>query len=241
MSAGAFCRASVRRGLGLAPAWISRASVVEAKQPQARVPFSLGDGCEGQAPEGTRGTATERKTCPPMPVKRAPRSRSRAKAGDEAGGTEHARPRPPVEPVSRPVAGRSATATSERMDVTAGETAPVSDTKAGDDAKPGVPPSGTVELVTRPTGGLAPEPGRAPAITAPAPDPVRSPRIDLASAPSGMEDAARQWEVPPRPAPEVQAAIAAGKVWCGPCDAFVPGWFGNDCISSRCGLKARAV
>lgn len=49
---------------------------------------------------------------------------SQAKADDEAEGTELTSQRPSVESVSRPDAGRSASATSETMDVTAGETAP---------------------------------------------------------------------------------------------------------------------
>lgn len=48
-------------------------------------------------------------------------NQSNAKAGDEARGKGNIEV-PQAEPVSRPVAGRSATATSEIMDVTAGET-----------------------------------------------------------------------------------------------------------------------
>jgi hypothetical protein len=51
-----------------------------------------------------------------------------AKARDEAAGTGPACESPAVERVSRPAAGRSAAATSEPMDVTAGETAQNSDT-----------------------------------------------------------------------------------------------------------------
>ena len=42
----------------------------------------------------------------------------------------------PVERGSRPVAGRTATATSEPMDVTAGETAPATPSKAQPDLMP---------------------------------------------------------------------------------------------------------
>jgi hypothetical protein len=52
----------------------------------------------------------------------APATTSHAKARDDAPATDNPAG---AERVSRAVAGRSATATSERMDVTAGETAPV--------------------------------------------------------------------------------------------------------------------
>jgi hypothetical protein len=56
-----------------------------------------------------------------------------------------------------------------------------------------------------------------------------------------MEARAQAWEVSPRPAAEIEAAKAAGKVPCGPCDAWVPAWFGEDCIATRCPLKVAAA
>lgn len=82
-------------------------------------------GLEGSAPEGTSGAqAGAIEQSDPANADQS-RTEYHAKAGDEAAGTEHASPCPAVEPVSRPAAGRSAAATSEPMDVTAGETAPV--------------------------------------------------------------------------------------------------------------------
>ncbi|WP_310532529.1 hypothetical protein [Novosphingobium sp.] len=83
-SAGAFFRASVRRELGMPPAWLGAA-------------------------QGVTGSVTLEEI--------------QANAGDEAMVVAIAEAI--VEPVSRAAAGRSAAATSEPMDVTAGETAPV--------------------------------------------------------------------------------------------------------------------
>lgn len=86
-------------------------------------------GLEGSAPEGTSGAlAGTKEHLVPANADQS-RLKSRAKAGDEVAGTEHASPCPATEPVSRPAAGRSAAATSEPMDVTAGETAPHPDPK----------------------------------------------------------------------------------------------------------------
>jgi hypothetical protein len=55
----------------------------------------------------------------------AARMTSQANVGDDAEGGHASEPS--AEPASRPAAGRSAAATSEVMDVTAGETAPATD------------------------------------------------------------------------------------------------------------------
>lgn len=115
------------------------------------------------------------------------------------------------------------------MDVTAGETAPVSHPVR---AMPPKPVSAPVAEVAKPPLPDQPAPARDP-----------SPKLALGDAPSGMEDAARQWIKPPSlvctvalpPVPDDNA-----KVWCSGCDARVPAWFGRDCISARCDLKGRA-
>ncbi|WP_066777066.1 hypothetical protein [Croceicoccus mobilis] len=52
-----------------------------------------------------------------------------------------------------------------------------------------------------------------------------------------MESAADKWLREPRPAPEIVAAAAAGKVWCKGCAAHVPPSFADGCIAAKCGLK----
>lgn len=88
-------------------------------------------GCAALAPEGTSGAPAGDGYHPANASAPHNDFASRAKAGVETAGTEHARPCPVVEPVSRPAAGRSAAATSEKMDVTAGETAPDPDDDDG--------------------------------------------------------------------------------------------------------------
>lgn len=139
------------------------------------------------------------------------RSRSRAKARVEAEGAD----RPAAERVSRPGRGRSRPATSEIMDVTAGETAPVS-------PQP-----------------VAKEPVAVP--SDPLPSPVRSPSAERIALPavSAMEAEAARWHRKSQLKPEPLAPVPVddGKVWCVGCDARVPLWFGRDCISGTCSLK----
>lgn len=104
---------------------------------------------------------------PPAPTKKkkaGPRIKSgvtkkeyQANARDDAGvdGATEA----PVERVSRPAAGRSAAATSEIMDVTAGETAPVSHPVR---AMPPKPVSAPVAVVAKPPLPDQPAPARDP-------------------------------------------------------------------------------
>lgn len=187
--------------------------------------------------EVMRDEAEQLQAVSPKPTKEAkPRIKSRAavkgyqaKAGDEAAGTEHASPRPAVEPVSRPAAGRSAAATSEFMDVTAGETAPVANpVKAAPPKQASAPVTVMAAL---------------PLAVSTRPAPARAPigptgKIDIAAVPSGMEAAAQKWKAPA----EHNSALPPvpgedGKVWCAGCDARVPTWFGRDCISATCSLK----
>lgn len=160
----------------------------------------------------------------------------RANAGVEARGGRTGDPC--VESVSRPAAGRSAATTSEIMDVTAGETAPVSDPVSDKD-----PAS-----LRDPVGAMPPKPVSAPVAVepqAPLPDCLplaRAPLVKIAldPVPSSMEATAAQWRkaVPDfsnNPLPPVPGKD--GKVWCGGCDARVPTWFGRDCISTACALK----
>jgi hypothetical protein len=129
------------------------------------------------------------------------------------------------------------------MDVTAGETAPkFINSKASVETATLNPVAFAEEPVSRPADGLASAPER-PVTTLAAPGPV-SPkwiapacRIDIASAPSGME---RKFEGTPMertPTP----ALAQGMAYCR-ChpEGLVPDWFGRDCIEPRCGLKACA-
>lgn len=173
----------------------------------------------------------------PKPKKKAkPRIKSgatvsgyQAKAGDEAAGTEHASPRPAVEPVSRPAGGRAAAATSEFMDVTAGETAPVPNPAEAAPPKQASAPVAVMAAL--------------PLAVSTRPAPARAPigptgKIDIAAVPSGMEAAAQKWKAPD----EQRSALPPvpgedGKVWCAGCDARVPTWFGRDCISATCSLK----
>lgn len=113
-SVGAYFRASVRRELALPPVWIGRArrgvtETVTLEHAGALLVVPDPVPVEFEAIE-TGGCA------PPVLV-----PKSRAKAGVDAEA--RVRDVPSVEPVSRAAAGRSAAATSERMDVTAGETA----------------------------------------------------------------------------------------------------------------------
>ena len=88
-----------------------------ADHPSGRTPApsrSQGDAGTPAAPDAERGLPS-----PEGDGVAGDQSESQANAGDEAEANVA-----DVEPVSRPAAGRSAAATSEPMDVTAGETAP---------------------------------------------------------------------------------------------------------------------
>jgi len=190
-----------------------------------------GGGPEGSAPEGTSGgPACGALHDPAEPQVNAPAdnadqphpslARSRAKAGDETqvvATTAEAC----VEPVSRPGAGRSASATSEIMDATAGETAPQFASGAGDgfasvDPAPVSPPA---TVPCKVAGG----------------EPVAGKRglIDLAAAPSSME----LRSAPAATAAPRVALVDDGKVFCRGCDARVPAWFGQGCIAGDCDLR----
>lgn len=66
------------------------------------------------------------------------------------------------------------------------------------------------------------------------------PKIPAAAMlPSLMEEAARSWHREATPA-AIAAEIAAGKLWCRPCGAFVPDWFGKDCIAGECPLRGKS-
>ncbi|WP_146037195.1 hypothetical protein [Novosphingobium guangzhouense] len=147
--------------------------------------------------------------------------------------------------MSRPAAGRSAAATSEVMDVTAGETAPEFETsKVGVEAATCNPAAFAEEPVSRPADGLSSAPERritTPA--APGPVPYSHPnwtapacRIDISSVPSGMERTFKGKPMERTPTP----AMAQGMAYCR-ChpEGLVPEWFGRDCIEARCGLKVR--
>lgn len=201
----------------------------------------------------------------------------RAKAGGEAQGGRICKPC--VEPVSRPAAGRTAAATPEIMDVTAGEMAPKSKQA---EVFPPKPASAPVAAAIAPPCRTTPPPARAPistrgeggrgqsvppltqqgaattrqaetlatgnvakqqvstqestvALTGRA---LKTDKIELANAPSGMEAVALKWRGPA----EQRGALPPvpgedGKVWCVGCDARVPTWFGRDCISVTCSLK----
>ena len=132
-------RGSVPGGKAWTPALVARATGVTQAEVAAaiqslryagKIEFKRLALTASMLEQAERVSGGEVADTPPCPVDSArgdaplPRAEieSRAKAGDEAGvGMPMAEP---VEPVSRPVAGRSATATSEPMDVTAGETAP---------------------------------------------------------------------------------------------------------------------
>lgn len=172
----------------------------------------------------------------------APATAIHAKARDEAPAPMLERAG--VERVSRPAAGRSAAATSEVMDVTAGETVPEFETsKAGGDTATRNPVTFAEEPVSRPADGLSSAPERR--ITTPAaPGPVSCPqwtapacRIDISSAPSGMERTFEGKPMERTPAPALSQGMAYCR--CHP-EGLVPDWFGRDCIEPRCGLKACA-
>lgn len=140
---------------------------------------------------------------------------SQAKAGDEA--VVGARAEATVEPVSRPAAGRSAAATSEQMDVTAGETAPAPIARSA----PSAP-------LREPVTARLPEGGK----------------LDLNKVPSSMEQQARPAGLAPKAAAPV---VDRGDMVPCRCGAkgltgygMVPRWFGKDCIETGCPLKDAA-
>lgn len=185
--------------------------------------------------EVMRDEAEQLQAVPPKPKKEAkPRIKSgatvkgyQAKAGDEAQGGRICEPC--MEPVSRPAAGRSAAATSEFMDVTAGETAPVPNPAEAAPPKQASAPVAVMAAL--------------PLAVSTRPTPARAPigptgKIDIAAVPSGMEAAAQKWRAPEEQRNALPPVPGEdGKVWCAGCDARVPTWFGRDCISATCSLK----
>lgn len=141
---------------------------------------------------------------------RAEAKEYQAKAGDETQGGHASEPC--VEPVSRAAAGRSAAATSEPMDVTAGETAPTAKvTKSVTLARP---IAERIDLSTVPSAMERPP---APSAFAPA----------IAASQDKREI---DGQVPCR-------CGAKGLHGYG----MVPRWFGRDCIEAACPLKAAAA
>lgn len=167
---------------------------------------------------------------------RAEATEHQAKAGDETQGGQASEPC--AEPVSRAAAGRSAAATSEPMDVTAGETAPMLSQLLDDIAMDARLASYRQE--------------EAPAPVAKATKPVAlarpiAERIDLSTVPSGMERQAVATAFAPAIAASQDKREIDGQVPCR-CGAkgihgygMVPRWFGRDCIEAACPLKAAAA
>ncbi|KUR80924.1 hypothetical protein [Novosphingobium sp. FSW06-99] len=169
----------------------------------------------------------------------------RAKAGDEVAGRMHTS-RTAMEPVSRADVGRTTSATSEIMDVTAGENAPEfqipgagfqTDDKGSDcDAL-------TAEVLNGSALGAASiEPvnvSECPTFSQPArlALPTSSAMDDMAAASRMSVAQARahgRLDVP------FLADGADGKFWCATCEWRKPLWFGRDCIEAGCALKGRA-
>ena len=146
----------------------------------------------------------------------------RAKAGGEAQGGRACEPC--VEPVSRPAAGRSAAATSEIMDVTAGETAP--ELKRAE-AMPPMPASAPVVVDDAPR--PVPPSARAPLAADRPNEPDRAVMVRKAPAPvdwARVANAVRlRAPVLPKakPTPTIVALSREACVRCG-----VPGWRGCD-------------
>lgn len=76
---------------------------------------------------------------------------------------------------------------------------------------------------------------------------VRQLRIDISSAPSGMEQRADRWRGQrPDPMAQHRACVAEGQVLCrcgarhGRVPGPVPAWFGRDCIETGCPHKGAA-
>lgn len=78
--------------------------------------------------------------------------------------------------------------------------------------------------------GEAPAPP--PPSAVPLPVPGRNLKIDLNLVGSAMSPAIRRGAEEVAPAPQ-----ADDKVWCGPCAARVPAWFGDGCIAAVCPLR----
>lgn len=119
VSCGQYFRASVRRQLMLPPLWLERRGAAPAVTIEHAGPLVLTQ-TEVDWPDLETAEAFEELDWPDAPLPEELEG-SRANAGDEAEPIEVAK----AEPVSRPAAGRSAAATSELMDATAGETAPI--------------------------------------------------------------------------------------------------------------------
>ncbi|WP_068090923.1 hypothetical protein [Novosphingobium rosa] len=197
-----------------------------------------GMGCEALAPEGTSGARQE--DGPPANASES-HIEIHAKASVEAV-VAHMR-EATEEGVSRLAARRSAAATSEIMDVTAGETAPEQDGRmtsapsktANKGPRTGLQLAQRDQTRERPrdTGGVT------AGETAPLPR-RRAPSlglIDLRLVPSEMDLRAQQQldivraKVAPRPP-------RPGMTTCRCSDGFlVPDTFGRDCIEPRCPLK----
>lgn len=165
-----------------------------------------GDRCEGKAPEGTSGAATGGYEEPANALQARPRDPERKPV------TKRQEEGPAVEPVSRPASGRTEAATSERMDVTAGETA----LDAAPDRKSPAPlkvPRAKLDLGSAASGMEA--------------------RAERWRSPVAISEALRD-----RSAAEAEAGRAFYK--CGGPGregGYVPAWFGRDCIEQDCPLR----
>lgn len=169
-----------------------------------------GGGCEGSAPEGTSGASVEQPGYAPANVdQRHLDTRSRANAGDEAEGVKLKAPA--VEPVSRAAAGRSAAATSEPMDVTAGETAPV----AAPVSSKGLAVAERIDL-----GSIVSEMDRQAA---------KGKAARAAHAVAAAPDLGG-----------LKVLCRCGASAPGAAHGLVPTWFGRDCIERDCALKGSA-
>ena len=99
--------------------------------------------------------------------------------------------------------------------------------------------------------GVAPE-GSSGAATAAKGNPANATqarpltKLDLSTAPSGMETAAAKWSSPVAYGERIRAReaseAAAGRVFCrcggkGSEGGYVPQWFGRDCIEKDCALR----
>jgi len=161
MRGGEAFRASARRAHWLPPRWAERPRAYVGPWPilEDRTLAEVDESISGRAvvlpaPSSNMGDCTG--AFPDWPDAPLPEELegSHAKAGgDVAAATavvREAEPSGSAEPVSRPAAGRSAAATSEPMDVTAGETAPEFNLPQGEDTtaesgsgREGLAPEGT--------------------------------------------------------------------------------------------------
>lgn len=225
MRGGAAYRASARREHWLPPRWAERprayagpfpitaartlaqvdrdeADLEQNSPPLLPLPAAVGSGAPAQLPPA----AFDEIEC-------------RANAGDEGAARTAA-----VEPVSRPAAGRSAAATSELMDVTAGETAPsLTDAEPGNVGTRDDDPRGRGRsAVTSGQAVASPSPERLAARTETYGEIKRPPKVDWGRV---AEAAKRQTHVPPAARAKVlQPALS--KDPCRRCG--VPGFRGCD-------------